>query len=58
MLKTVLMLLAFICATAHAQAQSPESRLVHARAIAAVIWGMPAVNTDLMRQEMLTKTAE
>jgi hypothetical protein len=26
------------------------------RAVGAVIWGTPAVNTDLMRQEMLTKT--
>jgi hypothetical protein len=32
-------------------------RLVHPRAVEAVIWGMPAVNTDLMRQQMLTKTA-
>jgi len=31
-------------------------RLVERRAVEAVIWGMPAVNTDLMRQEMLTKT--
>jgi hypothetical protein len=31
-------------------------RQVARRAIEAVIWGMPAVNTDLMRQEMLTKT--
>jgi hypothetical protein len=29
---------------------------VQRRAIEAVIWGMPAVNTDLMLQEMLTKT--
>nr|WP_312862100.1 hypothetical protein [Rhizobium sp. P32RR-XVIII] len=26
------------------------------RAVEAVVWGMPAVNYDLMRQEMLTKT--
>jgi hypothetical protein len=26
------------------------------RAVEAVIWGMPAVNTELMKQEMLTKT--
>ena len=31
-------------------------RAVHRRAVEAVIWGMPAVNTELMRQEMLTKT--
>jgi hypothetical protein len=33
------------------------SRTIHRRAVEAVIWGMPAVNTDLMLQEMLTKTA-
>jgi hypothetical protein len=33
-----------------------NSRLIRSRAAEAVIWGMPAVNTDLMRQEMLTKT--
>jgi hypothetical protein len=32
-------------------------RAVERRAVEAVIWRMPAVNTDLMRQEMLTKTA-
>jgi hypothetical protein len=31
-------------------------RAIERRAVEAVIWGMPAVNTDLMRQEMLTKT--
>ena len=39
-----------------ALAQSPEERLKQSRAVEAVIWGMSAVNTDLMRQEMLTKT--
>src|SRR5262245_46676911 len=34
-----------------------ESRNIHRRAVEAVIWGMAAVNTDLMLQEMLTKTA-
>ena len=33
----------------------PE-RMLHRRAVDAVIWGMPAVNYDLMLQEMLTKT--
>src|SRR5215471_13185290 len=33
------------------------ARTVHRRAVEAVIWGMPAVNTDLMLQEMLTKTS-
>ncbi len=32
-------------------------RTLHRRAVEAVIWGMPAVNYDLMLQEMLTKTA-
>jgi hypothetical protein len=31
-------------------------RLVERRAVEAAIWGMPAVNYDLMLQEMLTKT--
>ena len=31
-------------------------RIIERRAVEAVIWGMPAVNTDLMLQEMLTKT--
>ena len=28
-------------------------RTIHRRAVEAVIWGMAAVNTELMRQEML-----
>jgi hypothetical protein len=32
-------------------------RALHRRAVEAVIWGMPAVNYDLMLQEMLTRTA-
>src|SRR5262245_7595939 len=31
-------------------------RAVHRRAVEAVIWGIPAVNYDLMLQEMLSKT--
>ena len=31
-------------------------RSLHRRAVEAVIWGMPAVNYDLMLQEMLSKT--
>jgi len=38
------------------QAASPEDRLVRSRAVESAIWGMPAVNYDLMLQEMLTKT--
>jgi hypothetical protein len=41
---------------AAAQTPSPDDRLVRSRAVEAVIWGMPAVNYDLMLQEMLTKT--
>jgi len=37
-------------------AENAASQLQHARAVEAVIWGMPAVNYDLMLEEMLTKT--
>jgi len=45
-----------------AAAQSPSlddlaRRAIERRAVEAVIWGMPAVNYDLMLQEMLTKTS-
>ena len=58
----MLVALALLSAAASAQAQtfSPEEltqRAVERRAVEAVIWGMPAVNYDLMLQEMLTKTA-
>jgi hypothetical protein len=54
--------LALICSAISAHAQSPSAedptrRNIERRAVEAVIWGMPAVNTDLMRQEMLTKTS-
>jgi hypothetical protein len=42
-----------------AQPQNPSDlarRSIERRAAEAVIWGMPAVNFDLMRQQMLTKT--
>src|SRR5262245_49369220 len=32
-------------------------RSIERRAVEAVIWGMPAVNTELMLQEMVTKTS-
>jgi hypothetical protein len=32
-------------------------RTIHRRAVETVIWGMPAVNYELMLQEMLTKTS-
>ena len=56
------LLLAFTLALASpalAQTPSPSelaNRVLHRRAVEAVIWGMPAVNYDLMLQEMLTKT--
>ena len=57
-MKTMLLAsLAALCATA-VQAQTPSSdeanrRFVESRATQAVIWGMPAVNYDLMLQEIL-----
>ena len=45
---------------AQAQTFSPDDlnrRMIERRAVEAVIWGMPVVNTDLMRQQMLTKTS-
>src|SRR5262252_824272 len=38
-------------------ADALERRVIERRAVEAVIWGMPVVNTDLMRQEMFRKTA-
>ncbi len=47
----------FCLAGAPAAQTSPlQDRLVRSRAVEAVIWGMPVVNYELMRQEMLTKT--
>jgi hypothetical protein len=56
--RTVLALLAFITAAASAPAQHVPSdelnrRAIHRRAVEAVIWGMPAVNYELMLQAML-----
>jgi hypothetical protein len=50
--------LALSCLTGVAIAQQPlpTDRLSQNRAVEAVIWGMPAVNYDLMLQEMLAKT--
>src|SRR5262245_16260222 len=59
-MKTALGALALISLTATAQAQNSADdlnrRMIERRGVEAVIWGIPAVNTDLMRQEMLTKT--
>ncbi|MEW6438698.1 MAG: DUF1254 domain-containing protein [Pseudomonadota bacterium] len=38
------------------QIERPLTRLTEARAVEAMIWGMPAVNTDLMRQAILHST--
>jgi hypothetical protein len=59
--RRLLVALALLC-VGPAQAQQfsageLEARAIHRRAVEAVIWGMPAVNTELMRQEMLTKTS-
>ena len=51
--------LCLLAAAANAQlfpSDKSNERLVFSRALEAFIWGVPAVNTDLMRQEMLTKT--
>ncbi|MER2268399.1 DUF1254 domain-containing protein [Methylobacterium oxalidis] len=61
MSKSAVAILVLACATnaATAQSTSPqdlEQRTVHRRAVEAVIWGMPAVNYELMLHEMLTKT--
>ena len=61
MLKTFFAAFALVSAAAFAQAQSYTAeelanRNIERRAVAAVIWGMPAVNYDLMLQEALRKT--
>jgi hypothetical protein len=61
MLKSILAAFALTCAATSAIARdfSPDelaNRAIERRAVEAVIWGMPAVNYDLMRQEMLAKT--
>lgn len=56
-MKSVIVACALLGLALPAFAQSPEDRLAQSRAVEAVIWGMPAVNTDLMLQEMLSKTS-
>ena len=60
-MRSPIALLLLVCAMASAQAQNYSAddlarRTIERRAVEAVIWGMPAVNYDLMLQEMLTKT--
>ena len=55
-----LALVAAMSSTAFAQTPTSDQlarRTIERRAVEAVNWGMAAVNTDLMLQEMLTKTA-
>lgn len=56
-------IVAFSISTLFAQAETLSlppgpiaARAVERRAVEAMIWGMPAVNYDLMRQEMLDTT--
>ncbi len=61
MLRAAFTALVLLAGTAGVSAQdlSPESlqrRAFERRAVEAVIWGMPAVNADLMLQEALSKT--
>ena len=48
-----------LAGSAFAQSPSPddlERRAIERRGVEAMIWGLPAVNADLMLQEMLAKT--
>lgn len=56
LLLTVLMLCALATNTEAASSNDLARRAIERRAVEAVIWGMPAVNADLMLQEMLRKT--
>ncbi|HKC95940.1 MAG TPA: DUF1254 domain-containing protein, partial [Nitrospira sp.] len=61
MSRTLLASLALLCASTSAYGQDSsfgnlDRRVIERRAVEAVIWGIPAVNTQLMLQEMLTKT--
>ena len=61
MRRTALGILVVIGAAMPVQAQTVSAdelarRTIERRAVEAVMWGMPAVNYDLMLQEMLTKT--
>ena len=59
MRKLAMTLLLLSCTATAAVAYTPEelaSRTIERRAVEAVVWGIPAVNYDLMLQEMLTKT--
>lgn len=58
MKRSILGALVFVCALSSAQAQNLSAedlarRTIERRAVEAVIWGMPLVNTDAMRQAYL-----
>jgi hypothetical protein len=60
--KSLLVSLTLLLITLPAQAQIPSAdeidhRMSDGRALEAAIWGMSAVNIDLMRQEMRTTSA-
>jgi hypothetical protein len=60
MTRAIVVALAFVIGAwpAHAQNSSELARrAIERRAVEAVVWGMPAVNYDLMLQEMLGKTS-
>ncbi|MES1148955.1 MAG: DUF1254 domain-containing protein, partial [Bradyrhizobium guangdongense] len=50
--------LLYASSTAFAQTSSADDSLVRSRAVEAVIWGMPAVNFDLMLQAALKAGAK
>ncbi|HEV7305996.1 DUF1254 domain-containing protein [Ensifer sp.] len=61
MLRLTLTALALVAGTLSVSAQDPSAetlqrRIIERRATDAVIWGMPAVNADLMLQTMLSTT--
>jgi hypothetical protein len=60
--RTIVAAFTFLCAATSAPAQNLSTedlarRTIERRAVEAVIWGIPAVNYDLMLQEMLNKTS-
>ena len=59
MLRSCVEAVTWVATSALAQnvsADELDRRAIERRAVGADTWGMPAVNCDLMRQEMLTKT--
>jgi hypothetical protein len=52
-----LFLFCSVVVSAQTSPDDVQQKSIYGRAIEAVIWGMPAVNYDLMLQQMLTKTS-